>query len=379
MPLLMETDKNPSRSAKKHGHLSVETIEHSSVPSEGLRIALINNMADSALEDTEEQFFGLLGSAAGDLPVRVGLYSLPQIRRGDRAKQHLSRSYLPWRSLSNSPVDGVIVTGAEPRMPDLRDEPYWRELCELFEWAEVNTDSAVLSCLAAHAGVLHGDGIPRCAQKEKQFGIFAQRIIGEHPLTRGVREPVRIPHSRWNGLEQAELEARGYSVLTHSDEAGVDTFVKRRGRSLFVHFQGHPEYGPQTLLKEYRRDISRYLRGEREAYPSMPRGYFDERSAKLLSDFEAHVASKRRDEGLSSFPQAAIASSLEHSWHGAAVRIYRNWLEYLIVRKADRVKAAAPISVRQAAQCCATNAAPGPISTKKSSAAFPHDSASARS
>ena len=70
------------------------------------------------------------------------------------------------------------------------------------------------------------------------------------------------------------LAACGYIVLTQSAEGGVDTFVKKKKRSLFVHFQGHPEYGAQTLLKEYRRDIKRFLRGERETYPSDAKGLF---------------------------------------------------------------------------------------------------------
>ena len=53
----------------------------------------------------------------------------------------------------------------------------------------------------------------------------------------------------------------GYLVLTQSAEGGVDSFVKKKKQSLFVHFQGHPEYGAQTLLKEYRRDIRRFLKG----------------------------------------------------------------------------------------------------------------------
>ena len=61
-----------------------------------------------------------------------------------------------------------------------------------------------------------------------------------------------------------ELTACGYGVLTQSSRRRVDSFLKNKKRSLFVHFQGHPEYGAQTLLKEYRRDIKRFLRsGER--------------------------------------------------------------------------------------------------------------------
>ena len=47
--------------------------------------------------------------------------------------------------------------------------------------------------------------------------------------------------------------------LTRSDEAGVGLFAKTQG-SLFFFVQGHPEYEAETLLREYRRDIGRYLR-----------------------------------------------------------------------------------------------------------------------
>jgi len=50
-------------------------------PNDFLRIALVNNMPDAALEDTELQFFELLSAASGDLPIQVELYSLPGIPR----------------------------------------------------------------------------------------------------------------------------------------------------------------------------------------------------------------------------------------------------------------------------------------------------------
>src|SRR5271170_2578115 len=90
-----------------------------------VRIALINNMPDAALEDTEAQFFELLNSAAGDIPVRLTLYSLPGIPRGDRGNDHLNRFYMDIADLLNNRFDGVIVTGTEPRQSDLRQEPYW--------------------------------------------------------------------------------------------------------------------------------------------------------------------------------------------------------------------------------------------------------------
>ena len=153
--------------------------------------------------------------------------------------------------------------------------PTGRVLTEVFDWAERNTTSTVLSCLAAHAGVLHSDGIGRHPLSDKQFGVFDFAKTADHPLTqRYAGRSVRFPHSRWNEVRADELTAGGYLVLTQSAEGGVDSFVKKKKRSLFVHFQGHPEYGAQTLLKEYRRDIKRFLRGERETYPTMPQGIF---------------------------------------------------------------------------------------------------------
>ena len=49
----------------------------------------------------------------------------------------------------------------------------------------------------------------------------------------------------------------------------------KQQKTLFVFFQGHPEYESDTLLREYRRDIGRYFKGETDRYPSMPRSYFD--------------------------------------------------------------------------------------------------------
>src|SRR5207245_653404 len=95
-----------------------------------------------------------------------------------------------------------------------------------------------------------------------------------HPLTHGLPLRFAVPHARHNELREEDLAACGYDVLTRSPQAGVDVFA-RQGRSLSVFFQGHPEYDAMSLLGEYRRDLGRFLRRERDAYPVMPRGYFD--------------------------------------------------------------------------------------------------------
>ncbi|MGA7556437.1 MAG: homoserine O-succinyltransferase [Candidatus Acidiferrales bacterium] len=300
-----------------------------------VRIALINNMPDAALEDTEVQFFELLDAAASDTPVSLKLYSLPNLPRSDAGQQHLSNFYFGVQDLLNSRFDGVIMTGTEPRQPDLRDEPYWPALTDVLDWAEHSTASTVLSCLAAHAGVLHSDGIARHRLCDKQFGVFEFKNISDHALTDGIGDSMQIPHSRWNEVRADELTSCGYEVLTQSADAGVDLFVKKKKDSLFLHFQGHPEYSARTLLKEYRRDIKRFLRRERETYPTMPHGYFDTVASKLLSDFKEQVISSPREEFMTGFPEAAVVDAVRSTWQAAAATVYRNWLQCLMSKKAD--------------------------------------------
>src|SRR5581483_8873837 len=121
------------------------------------------------------QFFQLLDQACDDLPVRLRLFSLPNIPRGDQAKRRLSNSYFGINDLWTQPFDAVIITGTEPRKADLRQEPYWPALVDVLDWAEENTASTILSCLAAHAAVLHADGIPRQLLPEKRCGVFEVR------------------------------------------------------------------------------------------------------------------------------------------------------------------------------------------------------------
>jgi homoserine O-succinyltransferase len=295
-------------------------------------IGLINNMPDGALEATERQFLTLLEAAADGIVVRLTLYALPDVPRAVVGRRHVQSFYSGLTDLWDSHLDGLIVTGTEPRAPNLIDEPYWESLIRVLEWAEHNTSSSVWSCLAAHAALLHLDGIGRRALRDKRFGVFECARVSEHPLTAGLPSRLQMPHSRWNDVPEDALTSRGYRVLTRSAAAGVDMFVKQRN-GLLVFFQGHPEYDAVTLLLEYRRDIGRFLRRERETYPPMPLGYFDERTADALSAVRERAVSDRRDELLAEFPTALVAGRVTNTWRSAAVRVYRNWLLYMCAQK----------------------------------------------
>ena len=125
-------------------------------------------------------------------------------------------------------------------------------------------------------------------------------------------------------------------MLTRSEDAGVDTFVKQR-RSLFVFFQGHPEYESHSLLLEYRRDVGRFLRGERDSYPSMPLGYFDRNMVDALITLRKRALSDRREELFEDFPTALAAGKVTSPWRSTAVQLYRNWLSYISAEKERRL------------------------------------------
>src|SRR3984957_15125319 len=125
MPILIDGGRIPKLLSEKNRSRSVQHADAGEADPDRLRIALINNMPDAALEDTEVQFYELLDAAAEDVAISLKLFSLPDLPRGDAGQHHLKNYYSDIDELLNGRFDGVIVTGTEPRQPDLRNEPYW--------------------------------------------------------------------------------------------------------------------------------------------------------------------------------------------------------------------------------------------------------------
>jgi homoserine O-succinyltransferase/O-acetyltransferase len=304
-----------------------------------LEIGIVNNMPDASFLATERQFKELLDRALGSQPVRWHLYALDGIARGESAAQHLTSHYRNVEALLHEKLDGLIVTGCEPKAASLADEPYWTSLTRVIDWAADNTRSTIFSCLAAHAAVLHLDGIQRVPRERKLSGVFDCAIVADDPLLNGLQPELRVPHSRLNDLAPEALSRRGYRILTSSPRVGVDMFVRQQG-SLFVFLQGHPEYEADSLLREYRRDVVRYLRGERPNLPQVPEDYFDPLTEKHLAAFALRVAAQK-----SQYPQRELTSLLSNAqpaktWQRSAVGIYRNWLMQLAGGERPRASSA---------------------------------------
>ena len=266
------------------------------------------------------------------MQIRLSHYMLPDVPRQEAGRRYLNSFYASVEDLWDRHLDGLIVTGREPLTPNLMDEPYWESFTRVVEWAQSNTYSTVWSCLAAHAAILHLDGISRVKRNDKLCGVFECARAADHRLTAGTPARFRLPHSRWNGVPEDELTSCGYRVLTRAADAGVDTFIKQH-KTLFVFFQGHPEYESDTLLREYRRDIGRYFKGETDRYPSMPRSYFDSNTVNELTALEERAIRGRNGELLMEISNMLGKRMIENTWSSSATSMYRNWLEHICAQK----------------------------------------------
>jgi homoserine O-succinyltransferase len=315
-----------------------DAVRPSRANEDGVRIGLVNNMPDRALAQTEHQFRDVLRRAVPGLSISLQLYALPGIPRGEAGLHHLLvNGYRDFLAADEPTLDGVIVTGTEPTAADLREERYWPWLAELFDWIAVQGPPAIFSCLAAHAAVLHYDGIARERLPEKRFGLFDHVTIEQHALTQFLPPSVKVAHSRWNDVSARALNDSGYQILTQSPEAGVDVFVKTM-RNPLIFFQGHPEYDSHALYREYRRDVRRFLRGERDHYPALPHGYFGDEERCVLERFQAHALESRSEQLMASFPLAGAQFIPGDTWQGPAVQLMRAWLKQIAAKRADELK-----------------------------------------
>jgi len=292
-----------------------------------LEIGLVNNMPDGALRATELQVRDLLTRAAADMPVLLRVFSLAEVPRGEAGRHYAAKYHEPIGALLSSGIAGLIVTGTEPKAQAITDEPYWQALARLIDWAERHTVSTIFSCLGAHAAAYHLDRIERRPLPTKLFGVFACDKAAEHQLVAGHSRWL-APHSRQNELAEEDLVAAGYQILSRSPQAGADMFVKRR-ESLLVFLQGHPEYDATALLGEYRRDVRRFLQGERETYPLLPHGYFSNAAQEALLGFRDRALAEQDAAMVHEFPTAAASAQLSAPWREAAAHLYANWLGYV--------------------------------------------------
>ncbi len=290
-----------------------------------LHIGLLNMMPDKALVATERQFFRLIAGSNPIAQFYMHPFTLPELSRGQRMREHVAAFYDSFGELREQGLDALIITGANVIGPDLSKQPFWEPLIEVIDWAYDNVTSTLCSCLATHAVLEFRYWQRRTPRPSKTWGVFPHYLVDKrHPLVVDVNTRFDVPHSRWNDVSRAQFDAAGLRVLAQSD-VGVHLATSADGFR-FVFFQGHPEYDTISLLKEYKREVKRYAKGELGHYPPLVDHYFNERGQAILREFRARLEAQRgAGNGPPEFPDGLLIDDLDNTWRDTAHAIVSNW------------------------------------------------------
>jgi homoserine O-succinyltransferase len=99
------------------------------------------------------------------------------------------------------------------------------------------------------------------------------------------------------------------------------------GASNVVLVQGHPEYDPSSLLREYHRDARRYVQHEREEPPCLPFQCVAEGDREQLEELHRRIIGERQDPSfIESYPFDEVGARATWPWHPVAQHLYANWL-----------------------------------------------------
>jgi homoserine O-succinyltransferase len=340
MPLVEHLDLPTFSRLREQGHevLPLDRAVHQDIRE--LHIGFLNMMPDAALEATERQFIRLVGNCNRIAQFYVYPFSLPGLKRGEATREYIDRYYCKFEDLKEQGLDALIITGANVENPTLEQEPFWEPLLEVVRWANQNVSSILCSCLATHALLKHLYGIERQPLPAKRWGVYSHRISSPgHPLLRGINTRFDVPHSRYNEISRQQLEDAGLTILAESEEGGVHMAVSP-DQFRMIYFQGHPEYDINSLLKEYKRELWRYLQGELKTTPPLPENYFSAKACQLTEQYLKQVstappASRPGPDLL----EDKLENILDNTWGDTAKAVVNNWLGLVYqVTNLDRTK-----------------------------------------
>jgi homoserine O-succinyltransferase/O-acetyltransferase len=301
--------------------------------------AFVNNMPDGAFDATERQFLRLLEAGSGSEVIDVRRYTVAGVPRGKVIASKIAEHYAPVATIRQEPPDLLIVTGSNPLELRLEDEPYWPDLVDLLTWGSQEIPSMFLSCLSAHAALSAFDGIERGRLDSKCTGVFPQQANLAHPLTVGLDPEIVLPHSRTSSVPEVALRRAGYDIAIRSEAVGWSVATKDVGASSVVLVQGHPEYDPSSLLREYHRDARRYALHEKDELPCLPLHCVAAEDWGALLDLHQAITGNQRDPAvLEAYPFEDVGARAPWPWDHVATTLYANWLSVL-TKRSDRAHA----------------------------------------
>ena len=257
MPLRIP-DKLPAIELLKHENIFVmdESRAHKQ-EIRPLKICVLNLMPLKITTETD------LVRLLSNTPLQLEVYfmKLKSHTPKNTPIEHMMMFYKDFQELSKQKFDGMIVTGAP-----------------------IET-STLYICWGAQAGLYHFYGVPKYPLEKKMFGIFKQKPLDlSQPIFRGFDDIFNMPHSRHTEVRREDIEkVPGLDIIAESPESGVSIVMARNGREFFV--TGHLEYAPNTLDKEYKRDV-----GKRDDV-ELPKNYYyhDDPNEEPLVTWRAHA------------------------------------------------------------------------------------------
>ena len=258
-----------------------------------LKIAILNLMPTKV--ETETQFVRLLGNTP--LQVELELLHTKTHKSKNTSQEHLLTFYKTFDEVKNQKFDGLVITGAPVELLDFEQVEYWDELCQIMEWSKTHVHSTLHICWGAQAALYHHYGIKKVPLEKKLFGVFPHRVEYKNPiLLRGFDDVFYAPHSRYTEVWEQDIRSTpDLELIAASSEAGVYAAKTEDSRQFFV--LGHPEYDPDTLAREYWRDVDKGLE------IAVPAHYFP-------GDDPTRVPVVR--------------------WRSAGQLLYTNWLNYYV-------------------------------------------------
>lgn len=261
-----------------------------------LKIAIVNLMPTKVT--TETQLLRLLGNTP--LQIEISLVHMANHISKNVGQDHLEKFYINSTDVFKHKFDGMIITGAPVEQLDFEQVDYWKELCDIMDYARTNVYSTLYICWGAQAGLYHHFGIPKYSLGKKMFGIFKnKRSTGPDPLLRGFDDFFPIPQSRHTTIHKEDIIKHSeLTILAESEDVGVTIVKTKDNREIFM--TGHLEYDSDTLKKEYFRDIEKGLE------INIPENYFPYDNPSLEPN---------------------------STWRSIAHLFYSNWLNYYVYQE----------------------------------------------
>ena len=246
-----------------------------------LRIAILNLMPLKIT--TETDLIRLLSNTP--LQLDITFMKLRSHTSKNTPVEHMMMFYKSFDELRPQKFDGMIITGAPVESLPFEDVTYWEEMTQIMTWARTHVTSTLYICWAAQAGLYFHYGIAKEGLPKKLFGIFRQQTLHRPlPIFRGFDDEFMMPHSRHSTIRRDDIVADPrLTLIAEGEESGVSIVMAREGREFFI--TGHLEYAPDTLDKEYRRDM-----GVRDDV-DLPRNYYrhDDPAQGPLVSWRAHA------------------------------------------------------------------------------------------